>query len=200
MADVFSVQRAVYAVAQELTPVSLWIYAAGDIAAGPVADMDPAAWRRIVDANLTGAFLATHSTAPLLAEDAHLVFLGATASGSGCRAWRPTPAAKAGLEAFVATLAKEQRRRRVTLVPLGPWRLPYGIKCRSVCPVPLEPDDLAQRILAFHEAESAGSWKRRIVTRTHVPRGKYLGRSASTIPRNLHAVHKESKLCTSLAS
>ena len=157
VADVFSVQRAVYAVAQELTPVSLWIYAAGDIAASPVADMDPAAWRRIVDANLTGAFLATHFSAPLLAEDAHLVFLGAYSERLRLPGLAAYAAAKAGLEAFVAALAKEERRRAVTLVRPGAVDTPLWNKMPVRLPrSALTPDDLAQRILAFHEAGSSG--------------------------------------------
>jgi len=77
VADEFAVQAAVYAAAQELPPVELWIYAVGDILSSPVAELKPAAWRRILDANLTGAYLATHYSLPLLAEQAHLIYLGA---------------------------------------------------------------------------------------------------------------------------
>ena len=46
------------------------IYAVGDITSAKTAGMTPEAWQRIVDANLTGAFLTTHGSLPLLAADA----------------------------------------------------------------------------------------------------------------------------------
>jgi NAD(P)-dependent dehydrogenase (short-subunit alcohol dehydrogenase family) len=157
VADAFAVQRAVYAAAQDLAPVNLWIYTIGDITARPVADTDPAAWRRIVDANLTGAFLATHYSTPLLADDAHLIFVGAYSERLRLPGLAAYAAAKAGLEAFVAALAKEERRRRVTLVRPGAVDTPLWAKMPVRLPrTALTPDDLAQRILAFHEAGSSG--------------------------------------------
>ena len=110
-----------------------------------------------MDANLTGAFLATHYSVPLLAEDAHLVFLGAYSERLRLPGLAAYAAAKAGLEAFVAALAKEERRRRVTLVRPGAVDTPLWNKMPVRLPrSALTPDDLAQRILAFHEAGSSG--------------------------------------------
>lgn len=157
VADGFAVQRAVYAVAQDLAPIDLWIYAVGDITARPVADMDPATWRRIVDANLTGAYLATHYSAPLLAEDAHLVFVGAHSERLRLPGLTAYAAAKAGLEAFAAAFAKEERGRRVTLVRPGAVDTPLWNKMPVRLPrSALTADDVAQRILAFHTAGSSG--------------------------------------------
>jgi len=71
------VQRAVLAAGQEAGEAHLFVYAAGDIAAEPAARMTPATFRRIMDANLLGAYNTVHHSLPLLAADAPLVFLGA---------------------------------------------------------------------------------------------------------------------------
>jgi NAD(P)-dependent dehydrogenase (short-subunit alcohol dehydrogenase family) len=147
------VEQALEAVRQETDQVDLWIYAAGDIAASKVADASPQDWQRILNANLVGAHLATHYSLPLLASDGHLVFLGAISERLRLPRLSAYAAAKAGLEAFVQVLGKEERKRRVTLVrpaavdtPLWdkvPFRLP---------PKALGPDEVAARILAaYHD-------------------------------------------------
>jgi NAD(P)-dependent dehydrogenase (short-subunit alcohol dehydrogenase family) len=149
-----SVERALAAVrSQETDQVDFWIYAVGDIAASKVADASPQDWQRIMDANLIGAYLATHYSLPLLARDSHLVFLGAVSERLRLPRLSAYAAAKAGLEAFVQVLGKEERKRRVTLVrpaavdtPLWdkvPFKLPPGA---------MSPDEVAARILAaYHD-------------------------------------------------
>jgi peroxiredoxin Q/BCP len=84
------VQQAVMAAAQAVDAVDLWVYAAGDITSATVREMTPAIWRQILDANLTGAFLATHYSLPLLAPDAHLFFLGAISERLRLPGWPQT--------------------------------------------------------------------------------------------------------------
>jgi NADP-dependent 3-hydroxy acid dehydrogenase YdfG len=72
-----SVQDAVLSASFEIEEVDLWIYAMGDISSARLDQLSPDLWKRIMAANLDGAFLATHFSLPLLAEDAHLFFLGA---------------------------------------------------------------------------------------------------------------------------
>ncbi len=157
VADPFSVQRAVQAAAHEVDEVALWVYAAGDIVAAPVEEMTPAVWERILSANLTGAYQATHYSLPLLAADAHLIFIGAISERLRLPGLSAYAAAKAGLEAFAEALRKEQRRRRVTLVrpaavatPLWdkvPLRLPQGAP---------PPSKVAGRILAAYDEGHSG--------------------------------------------
>jgi NAD(P)-dependent dehydrogenase (short-subunit alcohol dehydrogenase family) len=116
LSDAFSVQQAVMAMGQELGEIALFVYAAGDITSEPLAQMKPATWQRIMDANLTGAYLATHYSLPLLAEDAALVFVGAISERLRLPGLTAYVAAKAGLEAMVEALRKEERHRRVILV------------------------------------------------------------------------------------
>lgn len=153
VADPGSVERAIAAASQDVDQIDLWIYAAGDIAAHKVSEASPETWQRILDANLTGAYLAVHYSLPLLAPDAHMVFLGAVSERLRLPRLSAYAAAKAGLEAFVEVLGKEERKRQVTLVrpaavdtPLWekvPFKLPPGA---------LSSDEAAERILAaYHD-------------------------------------------------
>ncbi len=156
--DAFAVSQAVYAAAQELPPVDLWIYAAGDILASPVAEMEPAAWARILGANLTGAYLTTQQSLPLLAERAHLVYLGAYSERLQLPGLSAYAAAKAGLEAFAAALAKEQRKHRITVVRPGAVATPLWEKVPLRLPrTALAPAELAQRVLDAYHAGTTGT-------------------------------------------
>lgn len=151
VADPGAVERAIAMASQEVAHIDLWIYAVGDIAANKVADALPEDWQRILDANLVGAYLASHYSLPILAQDAHLVFLGAVSERLRLPQLSAYSVAKAGLEAFVEVLGKEERRRRVTLVrpaavdtPLWdkvPFKLPAGA---------LSPEKAAERIMAAY--------------------------------------------------
>lgn len=151
----YEVELAVTAASQIVTEVDLWVYAAGDISSVKVADMSPDAWQRILDANLTGAFLATHYSLPLLAAKAHLFFLGAVSERLRLPGLAAYAAAKSALEAFAETLGKEQRRQSVTVVRPGavvtslwdkvPMRLPENA---------LSPEAAAEHILdAYNEGK-----------------------------------------------
>ncbi len=157
-ADAFAVQQAVMLAAQTLGEVDLWIYAAGDIASARVGDMAQADWQRLMDANLTGPFITTHHSLPLLAADAHLIYLGAVSERLRLPGLAAYAAAKAGLEAFAEALGKEERKRRVTVVRPGavetalwdkvPLRLPKGA---------MSPADLAVKILDAHPSGHKGT-------------------------------------------
>ncbi len=157
-ADDYQVQQAVMRTAQEADEINLWIYAAGDILASPVAELGPAEWQRILNANLTGAFLTAHYSLPLLAEDAHLIFIGAQHERLQLPGLAAYATAKAGLQAYTTTLAKEQRKRRVSLVRPGavdtslwdkvPLRLPKDA---------LAPDVVAEQIIDLYENGHKGT-------------------------------------------
>lgn len=134
--DPFSVRTAVHSVALEVSNVDLWVYTVGDITSVSLEEMKPETWNRILSANLTGAYLAAHFSLPLLAKDAHLVFVGAISERLRLPGLSAYAASKAGIEAMAEVLRKEQRNRRVTVVrpaavdtPLWekvPLRMPNG--------------------------------------------------------------------------
>lgn len=142
----FSVQSAVAGISQDVSQVDLFIYAAGDIAAQRIQDQDPQDWQRILDANLNGAFLATHYSWPLFSPEAHLFFLGAVSERMRLPGLAAYAAAKAGLEAFADVLRKESRRKvsvvRPSAVDTRFWqKVPFKLP-----PHPLKADEVAARI------------------------------------------------------
>jgi len=154
VADPFAVQRAVLAGGQEAGEAHLFIYAAGDIVAEPAARMTPATFRRILDANLIGAFNAVHHSLPLLAPDAPLVFIGAVSERMRLPGLSAYAAAKAGLEAFAETLRKEERKRRVIVVRPGAVNTGFWQKVPFKMPGnALSPEAVAAKVV---EAISGG--------------------------------------------
>jgi NAD(P)-dependent dehydrogenase (short-subunit alcohol dehydrogenase family) len=157
VADPESVARAIEAAGRGVDQIDLWIYAVGDIAADKVAEASPGSWMRILDANLVGAYTTAHYSLLLLSPDAHLFFLGAIGERLRLPRLSAYAAAKAGLEAFVEVLGKEERKRRVTLVrptavdtPLWdkvPFKLPPGAH---------SPNETAERIMAAYHNSHRG--------------------------------------------
>lgn len=145
------VQQAVQLAGFEVDQVDLWVYAAGDITSSKVEEMTPAAWQRILDANLNGAFLCAHYSLPLLAPEAHLFFLGAVSERMQMPGLAAYAAAKAGLEAMGEAFRKEARKRKVTVVRPGAvntalWqKVPFKMPANA-----LAPEQVAQAILAAY--------------------------------------------------
>jgi NAD(P)-dependent dehydrogenase (short-subunit alcohol dehydrogenase family) len=155
--------ESVQSVAASLRSVSesfdLLVYAIGDIAAEKVSEQNPEDWKRILDANLGGAYVVTHFTLPLLAEDAHIVFIGAVSEKlSRVPRLAAYAAAKAGLESFVRVLAREERKRRIAIIrPIAVetafWdRVPFSAPPHSIAP-----DDLAGKILNAYDEGHKGT-------------------------------------------
>lgn len=157
VADPGTVEEAVVKASQEVDQIDLWIYAAGDITASKVAEIPPDSWQRILEANLVGAYLTAHYSLPLLARDGHMIFLGAVSERLRLPRLSAYASAKAGLEAFVEVLSKEERKRAITLVrpaavdtPLWekvPFKLPPGA---------MSPDEAAERILDAYRDDHRG--------------------------------------------
>ena len=153
----FEVQTAVHATSLEVDQIDLWIYAVGDIETTAVADLDTESWQRQLDANLTGPFLATKHSLPLLAANAHLVYLGAVSERLKLPKFSAYVAAKAGLEAFVASLQKELRGKKITLVRPGAVATPFWDKLPLRLPKDAAPPEkVAKRILSAYEEGHSG--------------------------------------------
>ena len=153
----FEVQTAVHAASLEVDQIDLWIYAAGDIETMAVADLDTESWQRQLDANLTGPFLTTKHSLPLLADNAHLVYLGAVSERLKLPKFSAYVAAKAGLEAFVASLQKELRGKKITLVRPGAVATPFWDKLPLRLPKDAAtPEKVAKRIQAAYEEGHSG--------------------------------------------
>ena len=151
------IERVVLAVREEVEEVNLWVYAIGDIILKKIQDLVPEEWTRIVKANLTGAYLASHFSLPLLADDAHLVFIGAMSERLQLPGLAPYVATKAGLEAIADMLREEQSGRRVTLVrptfvATSFWeKVPFSMPSNAQ-----NPEDLIDQVLKAVEEGHSG--------------------------------------------
>ena len=158
VSSVRAVQQAVQAVGETGVQIDLWAYAAGDIEAVSVAEMQPETWQRITDANLRGAYLAIHYSLPLLTQTAHIFFLGAVSERMRLPRLSAYAAAKAGLEAFAEALRKEHRKRRVTVVRPGAVDTPFWSKVPfKLPPHAPPPETVADRILDAYAERHKGS-------------------------------------------
>jgi NAD(P)-dependent dehydrogenase (short-subunit alcohol dehydrogenase family) len=104
------VDAAVTAVEESLGPVELLVLNAGILIAEPLERTGPEAWRRLVDVNLTGAYLCARRVLPGMREAGfgRVVVIGSSAgkTGGGTAA-AAYSASKAALMTFAKSIAKE---------------------------------------------------------------------------------------------
>ena len=95
-----------------------------------VVDMQPDAWRRVVDVNLTGPFLCARALLPKMIEQGSgsIVNISSIGGRHGSKGRGPYRAAKAGLINLTETLAAEN--------------FPHGVRVNCVCPGGVETEML----------------------------------------------------------
>lgn len=155
-------RHAIEAIASDLAfesdGLALAVYAAGDIEADRLAGLEPEQWTAVLDANVTGAFLTTRFTSHLLADDAHIVFIGAYVDHLIFPKMGAYAAAKAALEPFAAILQKENRKQKITLVKPGAVDTPFWEKAPIRLPKDAKPPTaVAEAILAHVNANGRGT-------------------------------------------
>jgi NAD(P)-dependent dehydrogenase (short-subunit alcohol dehydrogenase family) len=96
------------------------VHCAGVLSVGDVLAVPASELRRVLEVNLTGAFIIARAVGPLLGRGAAMTFLGSQAAAHGAPGWAAYCAAKAGVARLVEALAKE----------LGP----SGVRVNAVCP------------------------------------------------------------------
>ena len=93
----------------------------------PIASLDYATWREVIDTNLHGTFLVTQSLLPFLGKGSVIVnnlSIAARMAFPGMAAYN---ASKRGLLAFTETLREELRPRGIRVVALLPGATDTGI-------------------------------------------------------------------------
>ncbi len=153
-----SVEKAIYSAQFECDDADLFVYAAGDIVQAKVDDLAADAFTRIINNNLTGAYLTAKASLPLLKPDAPMVFIGAISERLQLPGLSAYVAAKAGLEAFLATFQKEQRKRRIINVRPGAVDTAFWDKVALKKPAAIAtPDQIAQRIIEAVNSNHKGN-------------------------------------------
>jgi NAD(P)-dependent dehydrogenase (short-subunit alcohol dehydrogenase family) len=110
VSDEAQVDAAVSAVEEHLGPVELFVSNAGILLAEPLEQTAPGDWRRLVDINLTGAYLCARRVLPGMraAGYGRVVVIGSSAgkTGGGTAA-AAYSSSKAALMTFAKSIAKE---------------------------------------------------------------------------------------------
>lgn len=109
------------------------VYCAGFTSPAGLLDITADEWRRVVDINLTGAFIAARAVIPYMKEQGggSIVLVGSAAVTSGGGGRADYVSAKAGLEALNKAITREFS--------------PFGIRCNVVHPSLIATDLLIQR-------------------------------------------------------
>lgn len=110
--------------------VDVLVNVAGVMLPAPIAEADPADWRRMVDVNLMGVLHVTRAVLPGMLERSkgHIVNVSSTSGRTHQPLFSVYAATKHGLGAFTNILRKEvhPNRIRVTLFEPGPTRSELG--------------------------------------------------------------------------
>lgn len=152
-----TIGNAVFGVAQAVEGIDLVVYAAGGMYPATLEKTDPAAWGRVMAANLSGAQWALTASLPLLTANAHVMMIGAYIDRITLPRMGAYVAAKAGLEAWAKIFAKENRKQRVTLVRMPAvdtafWRnVPFNLPAGA-----LTPEHAANAMLDWHDGGQSG--------------------------------------------
>jgi 3-oxoacyl-[acyl-carrier protein] reductase len=118
------------ACARQFGSLEVLVNNVGTISQMPFLDLPLAEWRRVLDVNLTAAFLVTQAMLPLLAKDSSIIYVGSRAAVAGVPLRAHYAAAKAALVGLTRSLCKE----------LGP----AGIRVNVVYPSIVETEETRQ--------------------------------------------------------
>ncbi len=173
VSDEQSVQQAIGEARRRHGPVTVLVHAAGITGAGGIEDEGPATWRRIIDVNLTSAYLcAREVVGDMRAAGGGAIVLVASVNGrfGGSALSGPAYAAsKGGLLTLARFMAREHARDgiRVNAVAPGPHDTPMwnaldaerrsailGMLPGGGTGQPGDPDDLAATIVHLCRPES----------------------------------------------
>ncbi|MGE0238390.1 MAG: SDR family NAD(P)-dependent oxidoreductase [Parvibaculaceae bacterium] len=129
VADEASVARA-FADAAAAEPIDDVVHAAGIAVIGAVAETPVAEFRRVIDVNLTGAFLVAQQATRHLRRGGNLVLVASQAGLKGGRLWGAYSASKGGLLRLADSLVEELA--------------PHGIRVNAVSPGTVDTEMVAR--------------------------------------------------------
>jgi NAD(P)-dependent dehydrogenase (short-subunit alcohol dehydrogenase family) len=156
------VEAAIALVAERFGSLDILVNNAGVGTFAPVADMDPADWRRVIETNLTGAFHCARAAMPhLRRRGGWIINISSLASKNPFPNAAAYSASKAALNAFSEALMQEVRYDgiRVACVLPGSVNTGFGGLSNTKSEWALMPDDVAEVVadLVAHPSRSLPS-------------------------------------------
>jgi len=138
-----------------LGPCDVLVPCAGTLERGRVELLDPAAWRRVLDVNLTGAFLSVRAVLPGMRARGRgrIVVLGSISAHLGTPEAAAYNASKWGLLGFAKSLAEELRGSGVQVITVSPGSVDTRMLAQTPFPPAMPPEDVA-RVVGWCAAEA----------------------------------------------
>lgn len=135
--DTHAASQTALMIAQEHgAEIDMMLYAAGTMFGRKLVDTSTTEWQQILGDNLTAAHIVTQHSLALLSQQASVYYLTAYSEKIQLPGIGAYAVAKAGLEAYVTVLSKEERQKRIVNVRMGaidtplwesaPFKLPRG--------------------------------------------------------------------------
>lgn len=129
------------AAATALGGLDVVVMSAGAVAFGPVADLDEAVLRQVMELDLIAPVLVARAATRHLGEGGAIVMVSAVVADQPMAGLAAYSAAKAGLSAFDVAFRREMRRAKVRVLDARPPHMETGLATR---PLAGEPPSLAQ--------------------------------------------------------
>lgn len=126
MADGDAIERCVDAIRAQWGSVDILVNNAGEIAQGTYRDIDMAAWQRMLDVNLTGAYHLTRAVAPDMEAAGWgrvVMITSLSAQTGGVSGGAHYAASKGGMAALTKTLARDLAPSQVTVNAIAPGQI-----------------------------------------------------------------------------
>lgn len=122
VSDEASVKKALAKLIEKFGPVTILINNAGIAESAPLAKMDLRHWKRMLDVNLTGAFLVTREVGPAMQKRkaGRIINIASIAGLEGLAYTSAYCASKHGLVGFTRALADELKKDSVTVNAVCP--------------------------------------------------------------------------------
>lgn len=133
--------RLVDGAAQALGGLDVVVMSAGAVAFGPVADLDEAVLRQVMDLDLIAPVLVARAATRHVGEGGAIVMVSAVVAEQPMAGLAAYSAAKAGLTAFDVAFRREMRRAKVRVLDARPPHMETGLAAR---PLAGDPPGLAE--------------------------------------------------------
>jgi NAD(P)-dependent dehydrogenase (short-subunit alcohol dehydrogenase family) len=133
-----------------LGPVDVLVGCAGILVRGPVEETAAAAFRDVVDVNLTGAFLCARAVLPGMKRRGrgrlvHVTSISGTLGTAEASAYN---ASKWGLVGLTKSLAEELRPHGIACIGVSPGSVDTAMLAKTPFPPDMQPEDVA-RVVVF---------------------------------------------------
>ncbi|MEH1123019.1 SDR family NAD(P)-dependent oxidoreductase [Micromonospora sp. CPCC 206061] len=130
VADPVEVDQLVHECRERVGTLHTVVNNAGVISHVSFAELPLEEWHRVLDTNLTGAFLVTQKCLPLLGPGASIVHIGSRGARAGVPLRSHYTAAKAGLVGLTRSLAKELGPRGIRVNVVAPGVIDTDVERR----------------------------------------------------------------------